>query len=166
MNLTLLLSKLGLSSGLSQDIMLVLFIAFVSFVYGMVLGKYRVMNILINIYVAFALVAVIPNGLIGDYQTKIIVFFALLLVLTFFSKKFYDISFSGSGTSFLWRIFAISFFQITLLLSILFTIMPKKEALGYVSVSAYGYLVSGYAPLFWMAMPLVFLFVFCKRGYR
>jgi hypothetical protein len=166
MNVTLLLSKIGLSPNLSQDVMLVLFIALLSFIYGMVLGKYRVMNILINIYISFAIIQVVPNALIKDDQMKVVVFFVLLVLLTIVSKRFYDISFSGAGSSFLWRIFVVSFLQIVLILSIIFSILPEKEALAYVSPSAFGYLVSGYFPLFWMVFPLIFLFFLCKKGYR
>jgi len=166
MNITLLLSKLGLSPNLSQDVTLIFFIAFVSFIYGMVLGKYRVMNILINIYISFALIQVAPEGLLKNGQAKMIAFFILLVLLTIVSKRFYDIYFSGAGSSFLCKIFVVSFLQIILILSIIFSILPKGDALAYVSSSAYGYLVSGYFPLFWMAFPLIFLFFLCKRGYR
>jgi len=166
MNITLLLSKLGLSPNLSQDVTLILFIAFLSFIYGMVLGKYRVMNILINIYISFALMQVVPKEFLKNSQIEVIVFFVLLVLLTILSKRFYDISFSGAGSSFLWRIFVVSFLQIVLVLSIIFSILPKSEVLNYVSPTAYEYLVSGYFPLFWMAFPLIFLFFLCKRGYR
>lgn len=163
MNITLLLSKLGLSPALSQDIMLIIFVALVSFVYGMLLGKHRIMAVLINIYTSLALVTVVPETFIADYNTKLIVFFVLVIGLTVLSKRFFDLSLSGSGSWFMFRVFSMSFLQIVLLLSIAFSITPKKIALGYISPNAFDYLTTGYGPLIWMALPLVFMFFIYKQ---
>jgi len=80
------------------------------------------------------------------------------------NKRFFDLSFSGAGSSFLWRVFVISFMEISLILSIVLTIMPKKEALNFISGTAYGYLVSGWAPLIWVVLPLAFMFMVYKRN--
>lgn len=166
MNLTLILSKIGLSPKVSQDIMLILFIALASFVYGMLIGRHRLMTVLINIYVAFALIAVVPKSLLADYDTKIIAFLAVLVGLTILSKRFFDISFSGSGSAFLFRIFSMSFLQMALVLSIILAYLPAKVALEYVSKTAYGYLVLDWAMLFWMAAPLAYMFFVYNKTNR
>lgn len=163
MNLTLILSKLGLSQKLSQDIMLILFIALVSFVYGMLIGRYRLMTVLINIYVAFAIIVVVPVSLLADYNTKLIAFFVILIGLTLLSKRFFDISLSSNGSGFLFRVFSMSFLQMTLLLSIVLSFLPLKVAMEYVSKNAYGYLVADWAMLFWMVAPLVYMFFIYKK---
>ena len=163
MNVTLLFSNLGLSSKSSQDIMLVLFVALVSFVYGMLIGKYRLMTVLINTYVSFAIISVVPHKIFPDYTMELLAFFIILILLTVFNKRFFDLSFTGSGSSFLWRVFSMSFLQIVLLLSITFSITPKKVALTYVSSTAYAYLTKGWSPLVWMALPLVYMYFIYKK---
>jgi hypothetical protein len=166
MNPITLLSNLGVPTNLTQDIMLVLFVALASFIYGTLIGRFRLMTVLINIYVAFAVVTVIPEDLVADYNLKLLIFFILLVVMTFFNKRFFDISFSGSGTNYMLRVFSMSFLEIGLILSIAFSMVPKKVALGYVSVNAYNYLVAGYAPLVWMALPLIYMFFLYRKMHR
>jgi len=160
MNISLLLSKFGLSSNLSQDMTLILFVALVGFVYGMVLGKHKLMSVLVNIYVSFAVINVIPEK--TGYE--IYIFLGLLLVLTILSRKVFDVYFASGGSAFMWRIFTVSFFQVILIISILLSMLPKKEALSYVSSTAYNYLVVGWAPLAWMCIPLVAMFVLHRKS--
>jgi len=163
MNITLLLSKLGLSASMSQNVMLLIFIALLSFVYGMLLGKHKLMSVLINIYVAFAVVSVVPAKTFTDYNVQVIVFLGILVVMTILDKRFFDISLSGSGASFLFRVFSMSFLEIVLVLSIVFSYIPMKDALAFISKDAYVYLVTGWAPLIWMVAPLVYMFFIYKK---
>jgi len=163
MNITLLLSKLGLSAAMSQNAMLLIFIALVSFVYGMLLGKHKLMTVLINIYVAFAVVSVIPKAMITDYNEKMLIFLGILVVMTILDKRFFDISFSGAGSGFLFRVFSMSFLEIVLVLSIIFSYTPAKIALTYISSDAYKYLTTDWMPLVWMAAPLVYMFFIYKK---
>ena len=164
MNITLLLSKIGLSTSLSQDVTLVLLIALISFIFGMVLGKHKLMSVLVNIYVSFAVISVVPKEIFTQTDYKFIAFIILLAVLTVLSRKIFDISFSSGGSAFMWRVFVVSFLQIALILSIILSLVPKKEALTYVSSTAYGYMVVGWAPLFWMLIPLVCMFLLYRKN--
>ena len=164
MNLNVILSKIGISTSLTQDFSLLIFMALASFIYGMLLGKHKLMTVLINIYVSFAVITVLPKEIVLDYNTKIIIFLIILVALTLMSRRFFDVSFSGAGSSFLWKVFLVSFIQIGMVLSIIFSLMPKKEALVYISANAYDYLVSGWALLIWMALPLVFMFFFYRKN--
>jgi len=163
MNLNLLFSKLGVSQSLAQDFTLLLVVTLLSFVFGMFIGRYKLITILINIYVAFALISVVPGKLFDDYTLKITAFFVVVLALTIVSKRLFEIYISGSGSGFLWRVFVMSFFEVLMLLSISLSIIPKKVALGYVSASSYDYIASDMALLVWMVAPLVFMFMIHKR---
>jgi hypothetical protein len=164
MNITLLLSKIGLSSNLSQDVVLILFIALVSFIFGMVLGKHKLMSVLVNVYVSFAVIAVVPKEIFTQADQKVLAFIVLLAILTVISRKIFDISFASGGSAFMWRVFVVSFLQVALILSIVLSLIPKKEALTYVSNNAYNYLVVGWAPLFWMLIPLVCMFLLYRKS--
>lgn len=166
MNPITILSNLGVPANLMQDIMLLLFVALASFIYGTLIGRWRLMTVLINIYAAFAIITVIPADLIADYNLKLLIFFILLIGMTLLNKRFFDISFSGSGTNYMLRVFLMSFLEIALVLSIVFSLVPKKVALGYLSANAYGYLVVGWAPLVWMALPLVYMFFMYRKMHR
>ncbi len=124
------------------------------------------MTVLINIYVSFAIVSVIPKDFIEDYSYMMAAFFGLLIVLTVANRRFFDLSFSGSGSGFMWRVFSMSFLQIVLILSIIFSILPRKVALTYISSVAYEYLASGWAALLWMALPLAYMIFIYKRAGR
>lgn len=166
MNPITLLSNLGVPTNLTQDIMLLLFVALASFIYGTLIGRWRLMTVLINIYVAFAVVTVIPAEIVADYNLKLLIFFILLAGMTLLNKRFFDISFSGSGTNYMLRVFMMSFLEIVLVLSIAFSMVPKKVALGYISANAYTYLITGYAPLVWMALPLIYMFFLYRKMHR
>lgn len=163
MNLTLLLSKLGLSAGMSQDLTLLLVIIFASFIFGMFIGRYKLITILINIYISLSIINAVPEKYIADYSYKVLGFFILLVALTMLGKKLFEIHISGAGTGFLWRVFAMSFLEIVLLISIMLSLIPKKVALGYVSPSSFEYLASDNAMLFWLIIPVAFLFFIHKR---
>jgi len=166
MNPIIILSKLGVPTNLTQDIMLIIFAVLASFIYGTLIGRWRLMTVLVNLYVSFAVVTVIPKELISDYNTKLLIFFILLAGLTLLNRRFFDISFSGSGTNYMLRVFSMSFLEIALALSIVFSLVPKKVALGYISENAYTYLATGWAPLIWMLLPLIYMFFMYRKMHR
>lgn len=166
MNPITLLSNLGVPTNMMQDIILLLFVVLVSFVYGMLLGRHKLMTVLINIYAAFAVVSVAPKMALPDYNAQIIAFLAIMVLMMILDKRFFDISISGAGTGFLFRVFSMSFLEIVLVLSIIFSFMPAKVALGYISGDAYTYLVTDWAPLVWMALPLVYMFFMYRKMHR
>ncbi len=166
MDISLIFSQLGLSQKTIQDVMLFLVIAFVSFVFGMLIGRYKLITVLINSYIAVALMSVLPAKLFSDYSYQLILFFAVIAGLTFLGKKMFEVPLFGSGKSFLWRVFAMSFLEVMLMLSVALSIMPKKIALSYISLNSYDYLVSENALIFWMLAPLVFMFIIHKKVSR
>jgi len=163
MDLGTLLAKLGVSPKLTQDISLLLVIALLSFVFGMFIGRYKLITILINIYVSFAVTAAVPAQYFSDYLYKLIFFLAGVIILTLVSKRLFEIYISGSGSGFLWRVFVMSFLEVVFMISIVLSIIPKKVALGYVSNEAYNYLASENAKFIWMVIPLAFIFFIHKR---
>ncbi|MFA5962359.1 MAG: hypothetical protein WC848_06800 [Parcubacteria group bacterium] len=166
MNLSLIFSQLGLSAKTSQDVMLFLVVALISFVFGMSIGRFKLITVLINIYVAVALLSVFPEKILPDYTYELILFFGIIVVLTILGKKMFEIPLSGSGKGFLWRVFAMSFLEVMLMLSVMLSIVPKKIALSYVSSSSYDYLISPNFAFFWMLAPLLFMFLIHKKLLR
>lgn len=166
MDLSALLSKIGISEQLTQDVSLILIILVASFLFGILAGKHRIMAVLISTYVSFALISVTPASIWPNYSYKFFTFLGIMTILTIANRRFLDVYFPGSGSSFLGKVYFISFLEIILILSIGLSFLPVKEALGYVSANAYNYLVSGWALIVWMVAPLVFMFFFGRRHYN
>ncbi len=163
MNLNAIFSQMGISTSMTQDVTLLLVLVLISFIFGMFIGRSRLITVLINTYVSFAILTVIPETYLTDYTTALLIFFAMLVVLTIIGKKMFEISISGSGPDFLWRVFGVSFLEILLLASITISLMPKKAALIYVSKTAYDYLASPNFQLLWMIAPLIGIFFIHKK---
>jgi hypothetical protein len=166
MNLSLIFSQLGLSPKITQDVMLLLVVALVSFVFGMLVGRYKLITVLVNIYVSVALLSVFPKGIFPDYFYGLALFFGVIILFTMLGKKMFEMPLSGSGKGFLWRVFAMSFLEVMLMLSVAMSLMPKKIALGYISQDAYSYLVSENFAFLWMLLPLLFMFMIHKKILR
>lgn len=143
--------------------MLALFVALISFVFGMFIGRYRLISILVNIYVSFTIVSVVPERFFTEYYYKVILFWAIIVILTLASRRLFEIYITGSGSGFLWRIFVMSFLETVFLISVSLSLLPKKIALNYVSADAYQYLASEWASLIWMLIPLAFMFFIHRR---
>ena len=163
MNLSQVFAQLGFSQKTTLDLTLLLVLAFVSFVFSMLIGRYRLITVLNNIYVAIAVLGAVSVKLLPDYFNRLLLFFGIIVILTILGKKMFEIPISGGGKGFLWRVFVMSFLEIMLVLSTILAIVSKKIALGYVSPNAYDYLVLNNAPLIWMLLPLVFLFLIHKK---
>ncbi len=163
MDLSLIFSQLGLSPKIAQDAILFLVVALVSFVFGMSIGRFKLITVLVNIYVSVAILSVVPKELFSDYFYRLALFFGIIILLTALGKKMFEMPLSGSGKGFLWRVFAMSFLEVMLMLSVALAFVPKKIALGYISSNAYSYFVSENFAFFWMLIPLVFMFMIHKK---
>ncbi|PJA87708.1 MAG: hypothetical protein CO140_02830 [Candidatus Moranbacteria bacterium CG_4_9_14_3_um_filter_40_7] len=164
MNLSALLSKIGISQQLTQDVSLIIIIFLASFLFGMLIGRHRIMAALISTYVSFALISAVPGTFWLGYSYQFFAFLGIAAVLTLANKRFLDVYFPGS--SFLGKVYFISFLEIVLILSIGLSFLPTEEALNYVSATAYSCLVSGWSQIFWMIAPLIFMFFFGRRRYN
>lgn len=157
MQLEKIFSGLGLSASLAELVTLALVIIAVTIVFWLVVGRFRLHNALMNIYISFALIQVIPADVMGSNRNlPMLVFLILVILFTLFGKYTFDIHLSGSGLAY-WQIFVMSFLQVGLIFSILISFVGDKELLKYVSKEALFYFSSPWAKLLWMALPLVFL---------
>ncbi|MFZ2975049.1 MAG: hypothetical protein WA055_00270 [Candidatus Moraniibacteriota bacterium] len=161
MNLDLLLSKIGISQSFVQDFTLLLVVAILTVAVAFLVGRHRLIQMLFGTYVALALFSAFPEKYLSDYSFELVFFFVALALVTIFSKKIFGIYISSS--EFMWRIFVVSFLEVVLMLSIVFTITPKKIALEYISPNAYGYLVSPIFHFTWLFIPLLFVYLIRKR---
>lgn len=166
MNLSSILAKLGISSSFTQDVTLLIVVVLASFIFGVFIGRSRLISVLISAYISVAVISVVPVAYLSDYNYQVIAFLALLIILVLSGRKMFEVSISGVGSGFMWRVFLLSFLEVILVASIVISFLPAKIALGYVSPSSYVYLASQEAKLIWMVAPLVFLLFIQKRVHR
>lgn len=143
--------------------MLFLFVG-MSVGFGFIFGRFKLVNILINVYIALAFVGIVPKEmLVFSVYGKAIVFIALLVLLTAVDKRLFDLHISSAGTDFFWRLIVTSMLVTGLVMSAALSLLPKSIALGFISVAAYGYFASQSAVIFWMVVPLLVLLFINNR---
>lgn len=157
-------SALHVPSNLAGDLSLILIFVATSLVFGFVFGRWKLVNILINVYIAVAFVNVLPEGLflISDYA-KAGVFLVVLFFLSMVDDRLFDVHITSAGTDFFWRLFVMSFMVTGMVVSVILSTLPKGFALDYISASTYAYLASPTALIFWMTAPLLSLLFINNR---
>lgn len=154
----------SLSKTFAGDLSLLFLFIGISLVLGFVFGRYKLVNILINVYIGLAVVAVLPEGWLDfSLYGEAITFLAVLVVLTLVDQRLFDIHMSNAGTDFFWRLIVTSLLVTGLIVSVLLSYLPEKTALQFISESAYQYFASPTALLFWTILPIVSLFFINKR---
>lgn len=153
-----------LPTTIAGDLSLVLLFVGVSLLAGFIFGRWKLVNILINVYIAVALVGIIPPfWLVWSVYAKAVIFLAILVLLTMFDERLFDIHMTSAGTDFFWRFFVTSFLVTGSVLSSTFNFLPRDLVLEWVSPNLYFYIASPWALLFWLVMPLLSLFFINTR---
>lgn len=163
------LDKLFLSFGLASDVAelatLVLVLLVLSTIFWLLIGRFRLHNFLINIYISLAILQVIPQDLLSfSKNSSILLFLIFVTLLTLLNSYLFDIHQSGSGLA-LWQVFVMSLLEVILLLSVIISYLPVKDATKYISKNSLAYFTDPWWSLAWMILPLAFL-VFVKRRER
>lgn len=153
-----------LPKNIAGDLSLLLLFVGMSLVFGFVFGRWKLINILINVYIALAFIGVLPESLFeASSYIKAGTFIILLVVLTAIDDRLFDLHISSAGTDFFWRLFVTSIFVTGMVVSVILSFLPKTVALGFISVAAYGYFASPAALIFWMVTPLLSLLFINNR---
>lgn len=156
--------KFGLPDIFAKDISFMIFFILLSIGFGMLVGRFRLINVLINVYIAIAILTVMPKEVFSPHSIVALLFFVVaVIVLTMIDSHLFDIHISGSGGSFFWRLFVMSFFEAGLIFSVLMSFWDKETLLNFISMNIYVLFVSMYARIFWMMAPLFILFFINKK---
>jgi hypothetical protein len=163
MQLDKLFMSLGLASNVAELVTLLLVLLVLSTVFWLLIGRFRLHNFLINIYIALSILHIFPTEIMNfSKYSFVLVFLILVVLLTLMNKYLFDIHQSGSGLA-LWQVFFMSFLQVVLLLSIIFSFLPSRDVLQYVSKNSLNYFIDPWWSLAWMILPLAFLIFIKKR---
>lgn len=162
--LTDVFSTLAIPKNLAGDLSLLFIFLGLSLAFGFIFGRWKLVNILIDVYIVVAFLSILPKELLTfSPYAKAGLFVALLFFLSTVDDRLFDVHITSAGTDFFWRLFVMSILVTGMLVSVTLAFLPKAMALSYISVTAYGYFASPIALVFWMTLPLVSLLFINNR---
>lgn len=146
----------------SWDLFIILLFFVGAFLYGLSLGRDRILVILTSIYMALAIVNTAPYltttelgiNINGGSFFKVTVFLGIFLILFFLVSRSAVSSFAGDSRGRWWHSIVFSFFHIGLMLSIVLKYLPN-DILNNISEPMRYYLISDPARFFWLVAPIV-----------
>ncbi len=139
-------------------------LAVISLGFWVLIGRFRLHNALINIYISFAILQVAHKEILafGKFM-PLFIFLILVVFLTLVDSNLFEIHLSGSGLA-IWQVIILSFLEAGLLVSIIATLVPEKQILRYISINSFEYFSSSLASILWMVVPLLFLILIGRRA--
>jgi len=154
------------------DLFIILFFVVAAFLYGLSLGRNRVIVILISIYMALAIVNTAPylNSFSAEISYnnasifKFSVFVGLFVILFFLLSRgalLRTIASSDKAGTW-WQSIIFSFFHVGLILSILLSYLPQDMAAN-VSPQMRNLFISDPAKFFWLVAPIVVMVLIRKK---
>ena len=152
-----LLASLAIPKNLAGDLSLLLLFVVLSVAFGFIFGRWKLVNILINVYIVVAFLSVLPKEILAfSPYAKAGAFLALLFFLSTVDDRLFDVHITSAGTDFFWRLFVMSILVTGMLVSVTLAYLPKTMALSYISTTAYGYFASHFLDGDTASPPLVY----------
>lgn len=151
------------------DLFIILFFVVASLIYGISLGRDRIIVILVSIYMSLAIVNQIPflsdfNAGISVNDTfalRVSVFLGIFILLFFFlSHSALMKAFGHNGNQGkLWQVMIFSFLHVGLLISVTLSFFPTDLA-NVLSPMTQGLFMSDIAQAVWVTLPVIAMAVF------
>lgn len=144
------------------DLFIVLFFVITVFLYGMSLGRDRIIVILVSIYMALAVVSNAPflgnwdaNVKVGDFFAFRVTTFLGLFVLLFFvlSRSALQRTFGNLAAGSWWQVLLFSVFHVGLLVSITLSFLPP-DAITHLAPLTQRVFASDLARFLWIVAPI------------
>ena len=154
----------GLSQSMAADLSFFFMFCGLSLALGVFFGRFKLINILINAYIALAFIAVLPADLyLTSPYAKAGVFLALLIVLTAIDKRLFDLHISSAGTDFFFRLIVTRLLVSGMLSSILLSLIPRSLTLGLISPQIFSVFAAPLTSVLWIAVPILALLFINNR---
>ncbi len=148
----------------SWDLFIVLFFIVASLIYGVSLGRDRIIVILVSIYMSLSIVNYVPyvsefsaSISVNDaFALRVSVFIGIFILLFFFLSHSALLKTLGHGAAqgALWQVMIFSFLQVGLLISVTLSFFPT-ELSNVLSGPTRAIFVSDQATTFWILAPVV-----------
>lgn len=153
------------------DLFIVLFFIVASLLYGISLGRDRIIVILVSIYMALAIVNYIPfisnftaNISVNDgFAMKVSVFLGIFILLFFFLSHSALLRTLGHAAAQgpMWQVIIFSFLHVGLLISVTLSFFPHSLS-TVLSPLTQALFTSDIAKAVWVSMPLLAMMAFGK----
>ena len=153
----------------SWDLFLAAFFVVGALLYGISLGKDRIIAILVSIYMALAVVNALPdfvlNVKINDNFTLQVTAFVSVFVILFFllSRSAILNSLDTSSQGKWWQVLIFSFLHVGLLISVTLSFMPEAF-IGKFSELTRFLFTNEWTKFGWIITPIVAMIFFGRRG--
>lgn len=149
---------------IAGDFSFVLIFLAITLAVGFFLGRTRLIYLMIDVYIARALVSVIPGDWIALVSYSDTIIFLLAFAFLFFTDhRLFDLHIPSRASGFFLRVVVMGVLITGMITSSLFNYLPGMLVLDYVSATLYSYFVSEWAQMFWMITPLIVLAFINKR---
>lgn len=155
----------------SWDLFIILFFIVASLIYGVSLGRDRIIVILVSIYISLAITNYIPslenftaNISVNDaFAVRVSLFLGVFILLFFFlsHSALLKSMGRGPGQGKLWQVIPFSFLHVGLLISVTMSFFPADLA-DVLSPLTQNLFVSDIAKAFWVLTPVVAMAILGK----
>lgn len=150
---------------LSVPILLLLAYVGLSFVVGFFFGRYRLPNVLIDIYLAATLATLAPASWFGGgVYVSLVLFLVTFLLLTFIDGDLFDLHFGGNGGDFLGRFLVMSLVVTATLVVFLVHFLPA-DVLPEAVRGSLAFVRTDIVLVLALTLPLLLLYL-VNRKYR
>lgn len=153
------------------DLFIAIFFIVAAFLYGLSLGRDRVIVILVSIYMALAVINTAPY--LGDLSGKelsisfgqtfafrVTLFFGVFIALFFLlSRSALSRTFGSSGSGGLVQVILFSFLHVGLLISVVLSFLPSETA-GHLMPITRDIFMSDLGRFLWITTPIVAMVLF------
>jgi hypothetical protein len=152
----------------SWDLFLLAFFAVGSLLYGMSLGKDRIIAILVSIYMALAVVNALPDFVLNikfndNFTLQITTFISVFVVLFFLlSRSAILNSLDTSSQGKWWQVIIFSILHVGLLISVSMSFMPPSFLDKFADITKLIF-TNEWASFGWIIAPIIAMIVFGKR---
>lgn len=141
------------------DLFIALAFVLIAFIYGLSLGRDRIMVIMVSIYMALAVIKSAPESIViknvGAIQISAFVgLFLLLFFLLSRSALHRSISFSENKGPW-WQSLIFSVMHVGLLISVILSFLPKEAVEKNLSTTTLNMFVNNPAPFLWVIAPIL-----------
>jgi hypothetical protein len=148
----------------SWDIFIVILFVITVFLYGISLGRDRIIVIMMSIYMALAVVSNAPfiNHMQGAFALKAAAFIGIFLALFFLvSRTSLNKIFGNLAAGKLWQVMLFSILHVGLLVSITFSFLPPESTNGLYPITRTIF-ASDMSRFAWIVAPILAMVFFTK----
>lgn len=157
-------TSMEFSKGVASLLSFVFLFIGVSVAVGFIFGRNKLVNIFINVYIAFAFVSALPaEAFSTSPYAEAFLFFVLLVFFTSIDQHLFDLHIPNSSYDIFWRLFIMSFLVVGMIISVLVTLLPKTVTLSLPFPFLIDYFGSPTAFILWLSLPLLVLIFMNKR---